>query len=63
MKNTVYAFFFWGEGGGVGGSEPKSSVNGEFKMFDLTLFISFSRVNTTMQNWKKYNLCQCLKSY
>ena len=36
--------------GGWGGSEPKSSVNGEFKMFDITLFISFSRVNTSMQN-------------
>ena len=46
MKNTVYAFFFWGEGVG-GGSEHKSSANGEFKMFDLTKLISFSSVTTT----------------
>ena len=41
----------------------KSSANSEFKMLDLTMFISFSNVTTTaMRNWKKYNLCQCLKS-
>ena len=50
MKNTVYAFFSGGGGEGVGGSEPKNSANGEFKMFDITLLISFSRVNTTMRN-------------
>ena len=55
MKNTVYAFFSSWEGGG--GSEPKNSANGEFKMFDITLLISFSRVNTTMRNGKKHNLC------
>ena len=48
MKNTVYTFFFWGEGvGGEGGSEHKSSANGEFKMFDLTMLISFSSITTT----------------
>ena len=46
MKNTVYAFFFWGEGVGGGGSEHKSSANGEFKMFDLTMLISFSSITT-----------------
>ena len=40
--------FFSGKGvhGGGGGSEHKSSANGEFKMFDIML-ISFSSVTTT----------------
>ena len=55
-KHSLCLFFFLG-GGGEGGSEPKNSANGEFKMFDITLLISFSRVNTTMRNGKKHNLC------
>ena len=60
---TQFMHFFSGGRGWRGGSEHKSSANGEFKMFDLTMLISFSSVTTTaMRNWKKYNLCQCLKS-
>ena len=39
--------FFRGGGGGGGSKKRKSSANGEFKMFDITMLISFSRAATT----------------